>query len=295
MHCRNCNKIINTEQLYGKGIFCNKKCQLAYAYKSNKNYISTINSKWHTYDRIEVKKVCPKCNNVFSVQRLINKEGVELIKKHERKFCSGRCSHTRSHTEAAKEKIRVALTIDPYKKTCINCGKIFYTKKSKQMCCSQSCGSSIANKQRKNIILENGIFTIIDLFNRYNIKIDKPLFDISAISSQGVKYNYAHVKNHPYANKRGCVLEHRAVMELHLNRFLTKGEVVHHKDENGKNNKIENLELMTNTKHCSLHSSKQDKYVILTCPVCKKQFSKRIKELKNTNYCSKYCMYLRKL
>ena len=52
-------------------------------------------------------------------------------------------------------------------------------------------------------------------------------------------------KDHPSANKEGYVMEHRLVMEKSLNRFLTKEEVVHHKDGDKRNNSIENLELFS--------------------------------------------------
>jgi len=39
-------------------------------------------------------------------------------------------------------------------------------------------------------------------------------------------YLYALVPEHPYATKNGYVLEHRVVMENHLNRLLNPDEVV---------------------------------------------------------------------
>lgn len=58
---------------------------------------------------------------------------------------------------------------------------------------------------------------------------------------------------HPNANKKGYILEHRLVMSAYIGRPLTENEDVHHKDKNKANNDISNLELMTKSQHTKYH------------------------------------------
>ena len=54
---------------------------------------------------------------------------------------------------------------------------------------------------------------------------------------------YIYKPDHPAANKRGCVMEHRLVVAKRLGRCLLRTEVVHHKDHNTRNNSDANLEM----------------------------------------------------
>jgi hypothetical protein len=66
-------------------------------------------------------------------------------------------------------------------------------------------------------------------------------------------YTLMRVAGHPFADKRGYVKEHRYVVEQSIGRYLKRSEIVHHKNHNRKDNRIENLEVLTLSQHMKLH------------------------------------------
>lgn len=66
-------------------------------------------------------------------------------------------------------------------------------------------------------------------------------------------YRMLRTPEHPFADSKGYVREHRLVMEKYLGRYLEEDECVHHVDGGKSNNSIENLELMLIEEHVKLH------------------------------------------
>lgn len=107
------------------------------------------------------------------------------------------------------------------------------------------------------------------------------MFEIKGTVSKG-DYLYAKVPGHPFATKNGYVLYHRVLMENKIARILNKYEIVHHKNGNKKDNRIENLEILSRSDHAKLHGLKGRKFVRLKCPSCGNIF---VREKRNSFFC----------
>lgn len=103
-------------------------------------------------------------------------------------------------------------------------------------------------------------------FKKYNIPFKETSY-AKSISSKGEKsknwnggktigngYVLIKMPDHPNANSRGYIYEHRHIMEQHIGRYMTHDEVVHHINGNKTDNRLENLLLLTNSEHVALHA-----------------------------------------
>jgi len=91
------------------------------------------------------------------------------------------------------------------------------------------------------------------------------------------------------------VREHRFIMEQAIGRRLEPWEHVHHKDENKRNNVLENLEIKTNAEHTRGHRPVAPKEELI-CPTCSKSFTRTLRYLRSkrrlghsTFYCGNRC------
>jgi hypothetical protein len=102
-------------------------------------------------------------------------------------------------------------------------------------------------------------------------------------------YFYFIDKDHPLSSKNGMVYYHRHVASIHIGRWISSEECVHHKDEDKTNNVISNLEVMTAEQHARMHLSGTLDPVplIKVCSFCKKEF---VAIRNSTIFCSRACV-----
>lgn len=84
------------------------------------------------------------------------------------------------------------------------------------------------------------------------------------------RYVRIHKPGHPNAQANGTIYEHRFIMSEHLNRPLLETEVIHHKNGDGSDNRIENLELHTWSTHGKLHHPAKRPEDKIKCKICGK-------------------------
>lgn len=78
----------------------------------------------------------------------------------------------------------------------------------------------------------------------------------------GSEHGYIKVrvgKGHPLADPNGYAYEHLIVWVSAGNLLPRAGEVLHHKDEDKTNNRIENLELKTRQEHSREHDENRER------------------------------------
>ena len=121
-------------------------------------------------------------------------------------------------------------------------------KKSKQFIlgfCACGCGTDIEIRDK------TGIFRRFKKGHQ-NRGENHPLWN-GGVTYDGKGYRLIKSHNHPNKNQRGYMYEHRLVMEKHLGRYLRDDEEINHLNKDIKDNRIENLEILTKSTHATKH------------------------------------------
>lgn len=74
--------------------------------------------------------------------------------------------------------------------------------------------------------------------------------------------------------KKWC-LEHHFVWWQHHGELVPKGCIIHHRNGDKADNRIENLELLTNSEHVAGHKAREGAWVTRICGVCGVEFRLR--------------------
>lgn len=198
-----------------------------------------------------ISRPCKGCSVVF-VPRSLSSKGW---------FCSRKCSNYNSAPRRAK-KIYF---------NCKNCTKSFYStpgdlrQRGKILFCSIECRNVGMIQHEKHVYSECSYCKnkIYELASRKIKK--KHSFCKNICRIKYFKINPPNIRNGFWIEngyrvisiKGKPIKEHINVMQNYIGRKLKKNEVVHHINHNRKDNKIENLRLMTRSDHQSLHRKEQ--------------------------------------
>lgn len=130
--------------------------------------------------------------------------------------------------------------------TCPDCGRIKsvtsgYAKKRKSLLCK--------NCYAKRHILELNNIQRMDR----NPNWKGGIFKNGKYIGERLQNNHPRIKMASNNN----ILQHRLIMAEHLGRDLEPWEIVHHKNGNKHDNRIENLELLTHSNHLQVTKMQQ--------------------------------------
>jgi len=152
---------------------------------------------------------------------------------------------------------------------CIKCGKEFIpkTKNRPAKFCSYRCNSIVNGYQKGHRFYRGGEKGWIRKGQRLSRKTEfKSRGKGGRYKIRG--YVLVYVPNHPFKTSADSVFEHRLVVEKYLGRYLTKDEVVHHKNHIKDDNRIGNLEVINKKLHSKLHWDEKLKKFSVTGTKC---------------------------
>ena len=132
-------------------------------------------------------------------------------------------------------------------KSCLACGTTFITKDPERKYCSLLCmGKSYTTQVTKKCIKCNTAF----LVKKYR-KNKAKYCSRECRTKETIKHGeYLFKRCEGIKNYRN---ESRVIVEKHMRRRLRSDEIVHHRNHNKKDNRIENLVIMTRAQHALHH------------------------------------------
>lgn len=103
--------------------------------------------------------------------------------------------------------------------------------------------------------------TVFRRFRKHNIPTDPIRRKRGAenhLYKGGIIFRNGYVmllkRDHPKSNYGGYVREHILVMEEFIGRYVKEGEIVHHRNSNKVDNRLENLMLISDSEHRKIHA-----------------------------------------
>lgn len=163
-----------------------------------------------------------------------------------------------------------------YAKKCLWCKKDFSSTRKIQKFCSYTCSAiekksrGISGRKKKinltqcpNCKIEIHVSPSILLLNKYGMRFCsvrcKAIAMKTGLATWGFKFENAektnNVRKRIQVDKKR-VYEHRWLMENKIGRKLESHEHVHHINGNPKDNRIENLQIVTSKQHGAIHKKR---------------------------------------
>lgn len=146
-------------------------------------------------------------------------------------------------------------------KECVNCKQFFKTKRNEeQKTCSRSCNATYKNRNRKfecprckvcgkpTRRESRAVFCSRTCQGIGQTAEHNPMWN-GGVKLHSSGYVMLLMKGHHEADTNGYIFEHRYVMEQHLKRRLAPNEIVHHKNGIKIDNRLDNLQVMTQAEH----------------------------------------------
>jgi hypothetical protein len=152
-----------------------------------------------------VEQTCSVCGKQFEVRE-------KELQWRAPKYCSPECYDKSRQGQKRQSYIPIE------DRACVTCGEMFHPHSKKQRFCSRPC-----------------------LYTSMRRELSANWKGGRHVRTDG--YMEVYVPDHPKADNRGYLKEHRYVMEQKIGRSLAPNESVHHINGDKADNRIENLQL----------------------------------------------------